>query len=64
MITPRDLYQAYGSPAILKEMWQSITTWLDKGIERGENGLWKNPQDGFQLADWSVPLWDSRRKKG
>jgi len=55
VITPKDLYQAYGSKAILEEMWKSITTWLDKGIPRGENGLWLNPRDGFQLSDWLDP---------
>jgi alpha-L-rhamnosidase len=51
-VTPKDLYQAYGSKSILEEMWTSITTWLDKGIKRGDNGLWYSPRDGFQLSDW------------
>lgn len=54
IITPRDLYQAYGSITILREQWESITAWLDKGVKRGANGLWDNPRDGFQLADWCV----------
>lgn len=52
VITPKDLYHAYGSRSILEEMWASITMWLDKGIKRGDNGLWYNPRDGFQLSDW------------
>jgi hypothetical protein len=51
VITPKDLYEAYGSTSILKEMWISMTTWLDRGIKRGNNGLWNNPRDGFQLSD-------------
>lgn len=51
-ITPEDLYIAYGSKTILFEMWESITAWLDKGIPRGKNGLWKNERNGFQLSDW------------
>jgi alpha-L-rhamnosidase len=57
VITPRDLHQAYGSTSILREMWESITTWLEKGIPRGGNGLWLNNRDdhNFQLADWLDP---------
>lgn len=52
IITPKDLHKAYGSKAILHGMWESMSTWLDKGIPRGENGLWLNPRNGFQLSDW------------
>jgi alpha-L-rhamnosidase len=52
VITPKDLFLAYGSKVILEEMWVSMTTWLDKGIPRGANGLWDNPRNGFQLSDW------------
>ncbi|ORY31053.1 bacterial alpha-L-rhamnosidase-domain-containing protein [Naematelia encephala] len=47
VITPKDLYLAYGSKEILREMWNSMTIWLDKGIPRGENGLWHNPRNGL-----------------
>jgi alpha-L-rhamnosidase len=51
-MTPNDLHIAYGSTTILYEMWESMTVWLDKGIPKGKDGLWLNPRNGFQLADW------------
>lgn len=33
-----------------------MTAWLDKGIPRGDTGLWDSPPDFFQFADWSVPI--------
>jgi hypothetical protein len=29
-----------------------MTSWFNKGIKRGANGLWENPRNGFQLSDW------------
>lgn len=52
MLTPEALYNAYGSKIILREMWPSITAWLDKGIPRGENGLWADGNGAFQFGDW------------
>ncbi|ORX38725.1 alpha-L-rhamnosidase [Kockovaella imperatae] len=52
---PDSLYQAYGGTMILEELFSSMCVWLDKGIPRGANGLWHNPPDGFQFADWLDP---------
>ena len=46
---PESLYQAYGGTMILEELYSSMCVWLDKGIPRKENGLWK---DVFQFGDW------------
>ena len=46
------MYEAYGSRQILEETWESMTTWLDTGIPKSENGLWENVEGAFQLADW------------
>lgn len=53
-ITPKDLYKAYGSTQVLEELWESMTTWFERGIKKGPNGLWENERNGFQLSDW----WD------
>ena len=51
-MTPLDLYEAFGSKQVLEEQWESISTWVNKGIPKGPNGLWDNPIGSFQLADW------------
>lgn len=63
VITPKDLYKAYGSRSVLKEMWESMSTWFDKGIPRGPDGLWLNPRNGFQLSDWYVQVHDKHKLK-
>ena len=49
---PDSLYQAYGNTLILEELFGSMCVWLDKGVPRSKSGLWENPPDGFQFADW------------
>ena len=51
---PQKLYQAYGSSTILSELYEAMCAWLDKGLPRSKNGLWDNPPNGFQFADWFV----------
>ena len=41
---------------MLEELWESMTTWFEKGIKKGPNGLWENGRNGFQLSDWYVPV--------
>ncbi|KAK6911037.1 hypothetical protein I203_105072 [Kwoniella mangroviensis CBS 8507] len=52
-ITPWDLYTSAGDRGILESQWESMKLWLDKGLPRGENGLY-NPL-APQYADWLDP---------
>ncbi|OCF35835.1 alpha-L-rhamnosidase [Kwoniella heveanensis BCC8398] len=53
IITPWDLYKAFGDRGILERQWESMTLWLDKGLPREENGLWE--KYGAQYGDWLDP---------
>jgi alpha-L-rhamnosidase len=50
---PWDLYQASGDISLLKDFYSNMTAWIDKGIKRGEDGLW-DPNHP-QLGDWLEP---------
>ncbi|KAH6647753.1 alfa-L-rhamnosidase [Truncatella angustata] len=52
-ILPWDLYQAFGDEAVLSKQYQSMQAWVDKGVKRGEDGLWES--DKWQLGDWLDP---------
>lgn len=57
VITPNDLDMAYDDPAILATQFNSMRSWLDKGISRDvETGLWDRSKD--QLGDWLAPRAD------
>lgn len=53
VITPWDLYSAYGDKQVLETQWDSMRLWLEQGLPRGETGLYstKTPQYG----DWLDP---------
>ncbi|KAG4438047.1 hypothetical protein IFR05_006461 [Cadophora sp. M221] len=53
VITPWDLYNAFGDQQILKDQLESMKEWLGKGVARQPNGLWD--PDGNQLGDWLDP---------
>ncbi|KAE8150461.1 bacterial alpha-L-rhamnosidase-domain-containing protein [Aspergillus avenaceus] len=53
ILTPWDLYVVSGDTDILKRQYHSMTTWIDKAIRRGPDGLW-DPQV-WQLGDWLDP---------
>lgn len=53
IITPRDLYTAFGDKEILERQFASMREWLDKGLPRREDGLWT--QLGHQYGDWLDP---------
>ncbi|KAF2703491.1 glycoside hydrolase family 78 protein [Pleomassaria siparia CBS 279.74] len=58
---PWALYQTTGDKVMLKEQLQGAKMWIDKGIPRRENGLWKV---GIQFGDWldpKAPPEDARR---
>ena len=54
ILTPLDLYRAYGDPSILHDSLESMKVWLERGIVRDEKtGLWD--RDLPQLGDWLDP---------
>ncbi|KAJ9093810.1 hypothetical protein QFC19_008187 [Naganishia cerealis] len=52
-LTPWDLHQAFDDPKILRDQYESMTVWLDRGIQRGDNGLYDPTL--IQLGDWLDP---------
>lgn len=54
ILLPWALYRASGDPYTLEKQYKSMTTWLDVGVRRGEDGLWD--ADLYQLGDWLDPL--------
>jgi alpha-L-rhamnosidase len=52
IIVPWDLYQAFGDRKILLDQYESMKQWLEKGLDRQPNGLWKPV---FQYGDWLDP---------
>lgn len=51
---PWDLYSASGDSAILSQQYESMQSWMDRGIPRKSNGLW-DTSNHPQLADWLDP---------
>lgn len=52
-LTPWDLYSFFGDKEILRRNWESMTSWLDKGVPRGESGLYSHKV--VQYGDWLDP---------
>lgn len=53
VLTPHDLYQASGDSKVLDKQFESMRAWVDRGIDRGPDGLWNF--DRWQLGDWLDP---------
>lgn len=53
IMTPNDLYQAFGDRKILADQYQSMKGWIEKGIPRGSNSLWDT--NARLLGDWLDP---------
>jgi alpha-L-rhamnosidase len=53
VLTPLDLFEASGDIDILTRQYQSMSSWIDKGIRRKDDGLWAG--EGDQLGDWLDP---------
>jgi alpha-L-rhamnosidase len=53
IIVPWDLYKASGDSNILANQYESMKTWIEKGIPRQSNGLWS--PELHQLGDWLDP---------
>ncbi|KAL2676511.1 hypothetical protein Neosp_010271 [[Neocosmospora] mangrovei] len=53
VITPWDLYMAFGDTTQLEAQWKSMCSWLDVGVPRDERGFWST--DWPQYGDWLDP---------
>lgn len=53
IMTPWDLYNAYGDIEILRAQYESMKDWLVRGLRRQQNGLWDESER--QLGDWLDP---------
>jgi len=53
ILLPWTLYQTYGDVQILARQYESMVTWLDRGVKRGNDRLWDD--ELFQLGDWLDP---------
>ncbi|KAL4808030.1 alfa-L-rhamnosidase [Aspergillus unguis] len=53
ILGPWALYQSFGDAGILHRQYASMLAWIDRGIQRGEDGLW-DPEI-WQLGDWLDP---------
>ncbi|KAL3439945.1 alpha-L-rhamnosidase [Aspergillus insuetus] len=53
VLTPWDLYCAYGDKKQLSDQWESMCLWLDQGLPRDERGFWSTVSP--QYGDWLDP---------
>ncbi|KAM5353515.1 hypothetical protein ACJ41O_000165 [Fusarium nematophilum] len=53
VLTPWDLYTAFGDLNHLEAQWESMCSWLDTGIPRDERGFWSTTSP--QYGDWLDP---------
>ncbi|KAJ5928701.1 alfa-L-rhamnosidase [Penicillium verhagenii] len=53
VLVPWDLYRFTGDAKILDTQYESMKSWLDKGVRRGSDGLWSDSL--WQHADWLDP---------
>ncbi|RSL85995.1 hypothetical protein CEP52_015960 [Fusarium oligoseptatum] len=53
VITPWDLYTAFGDISQLEAQWESMCSWLDVGVPRDARGFWST--DWPQYGDWLDP---------
>jgi len=54
ILLPWSLFLASGDKGVLQKQYESMTTWIDKGIQRGHDSLWD--PDIYQLGDWLDPM--------
>lgn len=50
---PWNTFQSFGDTLLLKEHLPQAQNWIDKGVQRGSNGLWDRTT--FQFGDWLDP---------
>jgi alpha-L-rhamnosidase len=53
IMTPWDLYNAFGDIEVLRSQYTSMKDWLIRGLRRKPNGLWDESER--QLGDWLDP---------
>ena len=49
VILPWELFTASGDISMLRKQHRNMTAWIDKGVRRGQDGLWDT--DLYQLGD-------------
>ncbi|OCT53203.1 hypothetical protein CLCR_10222 [Cladophialophora carrionii] len=54
VLVPWSLYLASGDKEVLEKQYASMTSWIDRGIPRGTDGLWD--ANIYQLGDWLDPM--------
>lgn len=53
VFAPADLHRSFGDERVLEDQWESLVTWLDRTVVRGEKELWS--PENQQLGDWLDP---------
>jgi alpha-L-rhamnosidase len=53
VLTPAVLYDYSSDIDLIQRQFESMSVWLEKGVDRGPNRLWND--DLWQLADWLDP---------
>ncbi|OJJ50602.1 hypothetical protein ASPZODRAFT_55063 [Penicilliopsis zonata CBS 506.65] len=53
VLTPWTLYRSYGDVDLLRRQYPSMQAWVDRGVARGDDGLWD--PELWQLGDWLDP---------
>ncbi|KAJ5107718.1 hypothetical protein N7456_004393 [Penicillium angulare] len=53
ILVPWALFKFFGDKSILERQYESMTSWLDRGCSRGEDGLWTPSL--WQHGDWLDP---------
>ncbi|KAJ5280062.1 hypothetical protein N7478_005434 [Penicillium angulare] len=53
ILVPWALFKSFGDKNILERQYESMTSWLDRGCSRGEDGLWTPSL--WQHGDWLDP---------
>lgn len=53
VLTPWDLYNAYGDLKMLEDQWESMCLWVDQGLPRDDRGFWSTASP--QYGDWLDP---------
>ncbi|ETI27719.1 hypothetical protein G647_00168 [Cladophialophora carrionii CBS 160.54] len=54
VLVPWSLYLASGDKEVLEKQYESMTSWIDRGLPRGTNGLWD--ANIYQLGDGLDPM--------
>jgi alpha-L-rhamnosidase len=48
-LTPKNLFEAFGDVRVLRDQWESMVNWLERGVVQENTGLWD--RENQQLGD-------------